>query len=202
MQQNKVNEICITEKFPQVMLKPTTNFHDVLPHCLCHVTWVVKHIPHAMSPNRTLFKHHGKSLDWPVQHTVEQAICCTTVTDQAVCKRMWRKILLSSKFWHGTQELCKRVWGNASLEDVGKPDWEAWVWTNIWIQKSRDMRNEWLAMDSRQKYKTCSMINRYGYLVNNTTSFLMFPLQSFEFVDGALTSVRNSEMCHPRCVCK
>jgi hypothetical protein len=46
------------------MLKPTSNFHDLLPHSLCHVTRVVKHIPRAMSPYRTLFKHHGKSLDW------------------------------------------------------------------------------------------------------------------------------------------
>jgi hypothetical protein len=153
------------------MLKPTSNFHDLLPHCLCHVTWVFKHIPNAMSPNRTLFKHHGKSLDWPVQHTVEQATCRTTVTNQVVCKRMWRKILLSSKFWHGTRDLCKRVWGNASRGDVGKPQMGKPASGPIYEPKNHltwDMNG--LHMDSRQKYKTCSMTSEITRTAHRSNS--------------------------------
>jgi len=31
-------------------------------------------------------------------------------------------------------------------------------------------------------------------------TIVQFPFQTFEFVDGALTSVHNSKMSHPRCV--
>jgi len=88
-----------------------------------------------MSPHRTLFKHHGTSLDWPVQHTVEEATCCTTVNDQLVCKRMWRKILLSSKFCHGTPGFVQQSSGKRQPRGRRETsDGETCVRTGIWTQ--------------------------------------------------------------------
>lgn len=78
---------------------------------------------------------NGKSLDWPVQHTVEWATCYTSVNDQIVCKRIWRKFLLSSKFCHGTPGSVQHSLGKRQPRGHRKTsDGEACVWTNIWTQ--------------------------------------------------------------------
>jgi hypothetical protein len=146
-QQREVNQICITEKFSQVLLKPTSNFYAILTHRLCRVIWVVKHIPRTMSPNRTLFKHYGKSLDWPVQHTDEQATSCTSVNDQVVCKSKGRNILLSSKFCHGTPGFMQHSLGKRQSRRHRETSDSGSLCLDQYVNPiSSDIRHEWLSI--------------------------------------------------------